>query len=49
MLWTLALILLISWILGLTFKVAGAFIHILLLLAIIIGLVQLFTGSRGSV
>ncbi|HWP50050.1 MAG TPA: lmo0937 family membrane protein [Candidatus Limnocylindrales bacterium] len=49
MLWTIALILLIFWILGLVFKVAGAFVHILLLLAIIVGLIQLFTGSRGPV
>jgi len=47
MLWTIAIALLILWLLGLSFKIAGGIIHILLVLAIIVGLVQLFTGRRG--
>lgn len=47
MLWTIAIILLILWALGLfAFHVTTGFIHILIVLAIIVGLVQLFTGRR---
>jgi len=47
MLWTLAVILLVLWLLGLSFHVAGGFIHLLLVIAIIVGLIQLFTGRRA--
>ncbi|WP_409301061.1 lmo0937 family membrane protein [Peribacillus sp. SCS-155] len=48
MLWTLAGILLVLWILGLVFKVAAGFIHILLILAVIVILIKVFTGrTRG--
>ncbi len=46
MLWTIAAILLILWLLGFGLHVAGGLIHILLVLALIVGLVQLFTGRR---
>ena len=46
MLWTIAVILLVVWLLGFAFHVAGGIIHILLVLAIIVGLYQLFTGRR---
>lgn len=47
MLWTLFVILLILWVLGLaTSYTLGGFIHILLVLAIISLLVQLFQGRR---
>lgn len=46
MLWTIAVILLILWLLGFTFHVAGGLIHILLVIAVIVGLIQLFTGRR---
>ncbi len=47
MLMTIALILLVLWLLGfVVFKVTGAVIHLLLIAAIIVGLVQLFRG-RG--
>ncbi|UYY58724.1 lmo0937 family membrane protein [Sphingomonas sp. S2-65] len=48
MLWTLAVILLVLWALGfLAFHVAGGLIHILLVIAIIVGLIQLFSGRRA--
>ena len=48
MLWTIAVILLVLWLLGfVVFHVAGGLIHILLVIAIIVGLVQLFTGRRA--
>ena len=46
MLWTIAIILLILWLLGFAFNVAGGLIHIILVVAIVIGLIQLFTGRR---
>jgi hypothetical protein len=47
MLWTIAVILLILWLLGFLLHVAGGLIHILLVIAIIVGLIQLFTGRRA--
>lgn len=45
MLWTIAIILLILWLLGfVVFHVAGGLIHILLVIAIIVGIIQLFRG-----
>ena len=46
MLWTIAVILLVLWLLGFAIHIGGALIHILLVLAIIVGLIQLFTGRR---
>ena len=47
MLWTIAVILLILWVLGFfAFHLAGGLIHILLVIAVIVVLVKLFTG-RG--
>lgn len=47
MLWTIAVILLILWLLGFSLHIAGGLIHILLVVAIIVGLIQLFTGRRS--
>lgn len=48
MLWTIAVILFILWLLGfLVFHVAGGVIHLLLVLAIIVVLFRLFTGRRA--
>lgn len=48
MLWTIALILLILWLLGfVVFHVSSALIHLLLVVAVIVGLYQLFTGRRA--
>ncbi|HWU95509.1 MAG TPA: lmo0937 family membrane protein [Sphingomonas sp.] len=46
MLWTIVVILLVLWLLGFTFHVAGGIIHLLLVIAVVIGLIQLFTGRR---
>jgi len=47
MLWTLALILLILWGLGLiTSYAAGGFIHILLVVALVVVVVRLVQGRR---
>ena len=46
MLWTILAILLVLWLLGLLGSVGGSLIHLLLVAAVIILLVQLLTGRR---
>ncbi len=46
MLWTIFAILLILWLLGWGFHVAGSLIHILLVIAIIVAIINLVTGRR---
>ena len=49
MLYTIAVILLVLWLLGLVSGYTiGAFIHVLLVLAIVLVLVQLITGRRAT-
>ncbi|MEQ1642384.1 MAG: lmo0937 family membrane protein [Pyrinomonadaceae bacterium] len=49
MLWTIILILLIMWALGIGFGGLGPLIHILLAVALIVLIVQLVTGRRPVV
>ena len=50
MLWTIALILVVLWAVGLVSSFTmGGFIHILIVLAVIMVLIRLFTGDRGAV
>jgi hypothetical protein len=50
MLWTLAVILFVLWLLGYgVFHVAGGLIHLLLVLAVIVVLYRLITGRRPVV
>ncbi len=50
MLWTLAVILFIAWLLGFgVFHVAGGLIHLLLVLAVIVILYRIVTGRRPVV
>ncbi len=46
MLYTIAIILLILWLAGFAFHVAGGLIHILLVIAVIVVLIKLFTGRN---
>ncbi len=46
MLWTIALILLVLWLLGLTTLHAGSLIHILLVIAIVVVLIRVIQGRR---
>jgi hypothetical protein len=46
MLWTLIVLLLLFWLLGFAFDVAGGLIHVLLVIALVMFLVQLITGRR---
>jgi hypothetical protein len=46
MLWTIVGILLVLWLLGFSLHVAGGLIHILLVIAVIVFVVQLISGRR---
>jgi hypothetical protein len=47
MLWTIAVILLILWALGFGFHIAGGLIHLLLVIAVIVVIVNLISGRRA--
>ena len=48
MLWTIVVILVVLWLLGaFAFHVTSGLIHLLLVVALVIGLIQLFTGRRA--
>lgn len=47
MLWTLIGILIILWILGFSFDIAGNLVHILLVIALIVLVIRLITGGRA--
>ena len=46
MLWTIAVILLIAWLLGFTAFHAGGLIHALLVIAVVVVLIRVITGRR---
>lgn len=46
MLWTLIVILIVLWVIGLALKVTTGLIHLLLVLALILFVIRLFTGRR---
>jgi len=46
MLWTIVAILLILWLLGFSLHVAGGLIHLLLVVAVIVVVVNLLSGRR---
>ena len=46
MLWTLIVLLLLFWLLGFAFDVAGGIIHVLLVIALVVFVVNLLRGRR---
>ncbi|MGQ0816210.1 MAG: lmo0937 family membrane protein [Gemmatimonadota bacterium] len=46
MLWTIFIILLVLWLLGLVSGTLGGFIHILLVIAIVVVLIRVISGRR---
>lgn len=46
MLWTIFAILIILWLLGWGFHVAGSFIHLLLVIALIVAIINLVGGRK---
>lgn len=46
MLWTLLVVLLILWLLGFSLHVAGGLIHLLLVVALVVLVINLLSGRR---
>ena len=49
MLWTIFVILLILWLLGFSFHVAGSLVHLLLVIAVVVLIVNLLSGRSTAV
>jgi hypothetical protein len=47
MLWTIIVVLVVLWLLGFSLHVAGSFIHILIVIAVIVLIFNLISGRRG--
>ncbi len=47
LLWGIVVFLVVIWLLGFVFGIAGSFIHILLVVALIVLLYNLFVGGRS--
>jgi hypothetical protein len=47
MLWTIFVVLLILWLLGFSFHVAGGLIHLLLVVALVVLIINLVSGRRA--
>jgi hypothetical protein len=47
MLWTIAVILVVLWLLGFAVHVGGGLIHLLLVIAVVVVIFQLITGRRS--
>ena len=48
MLWTIFVVLLVLWLLGFSFHVAGGLVHILLVVAVVVLLFNLLGGRRSA-
>lgn len=46
MLWTIFVIILVLWLLGFSFHIVGSLIHILLVVALVILVINLISGRR---
>jgi hypothetical protein len=47
MLWTIVLVLLLLWFFGIGFHVGGGLIHLLLVVALIVFVINIVSGRRG--
>lgn len=47
MLWTVVVVCLILWLLGFSFSVGGSLIHLLLVVALVVLVINLISGRRG--
>jgi hypothetical protein len=48
MLWTIFVILLILWLLGFSFHIAGGLIHLLLVIDVVVLVINLISGRRTA-
>ncbi|WP_416151299.1 lmo0937 family membrane protein [Salipaludibacillus sp. HK11] len=46
MIWTIVGIVVLMWILGFSFQIGGGLIHLLLVVALIVAVINLITGRR---
>jgi len=49
MLWTIMVILLVMWLLGFSLHIGGGLIHLLLVVALVVLIVNLVSGRRAGV
>lgn len=49
MLWTIFAILLLLWLLGWGFHIAGGLIHLILVVALVVLVIELITGRRAAI
>jgi Family of unknown function (DUF5670) len=47
MLWTIFVVFLVLWVLGFSFHIAGSMIHLLLVIALVLLVVNLVSGRRA--
>jgi hypothetical protein len=47
MLWTVLIVLFVLWLLGFALEVGGGLIHLLLVVALVVFVIQLLTGRRA--
>jgi hypothetical protein len=47
MLWTIFVVLVVLWLLGFSFHIAGSLIHLLLVVALIVLIINLVSGRRS--
>ena len=48
MLWTILVVMLVLWLLGFSFHVGGGLIHLLLVVAVVVLIVNLLSGRRTA-
>jgi hypothetical protein len=48
MLWTIVAVFLILWLLGFAFSIGGSLIHLLLVVAFVVFVINLVTARRGA-
>jgi hypothetical protein len=48
MLWTIVAVFLILWLLGFSMHIGGSLIHLLLVVAVIVFVINLVSGRRGT-
>jgi hypothetical protein len=49
MLWTIFVVILVLWLLGFSFHIAGGLIHLLLVVALIVLIFNLLSGRRSNI
>ena len=49
MLWTIFVVLVVLWLLGFSLHVAGGLIHLLLVVALVVLVINLLSGRRSSI